>query len=193
MGEMAARIALAVLLLSTGIGASSAQTPRPLTPQDAVLAYEAAQVSRSAIRDQLDLCAADADKVEQVFSKLRPEPGSDANDWREWGELYAQIGRELFACLRAYAKQRSLHLRDVALMRERLPLMKQPKRLTLSPKQVAKINAYSAGLERELAGYDRRAMAIATAAEKSSLQVAALLRDVDVNGVDLPTGFSADL
>ena len=190
---MAARIALAMLLLSAGSGVSSAQTPRPLTPQDAVLAYEAAQVSRSAIRDQLDLCASDADKLNQVFSRLRPEPDSDANDWREWGALYAQIGRELLGCLRAYAKQRSLHLRDVALMRERLPLMKQPKRLTLSPRQVAKINAYSAGLERELAGYDRRAMAIATGAEDSSRQVAALLREAGVNDVDLPTGFAADL
>lgn len=182
-----------MLLFAAGAGASVAQTPRPLTPQDAVLAYEAAQVSRSAIRDQLDLCASDADKVEQVFSKLRPESGSDAGDWREWGTLYAQIGRELLGCLRAYAKQRSLHLRDVAVMRERLPLMKQPKRLTLSPKQVAKINAYSAGLERELAGYDRRAMAIAAAAENSSTQVAALLRDAGVNGIELPTGFAADL
>ncbi|MGE0659404.1 MAG: hypothetical protein AB7F36_15835 [Reyranellaceae bacterium] len=190
---MAARIVLAVLLLAAGIGASSAQTPRPLTPQDAVLAYEAAQVSRSAIRDQLDLCAADADKLEQVFSRLRPEAGSEAGDWREWGELYAQIGRELLGCLRAYAKQRSLHLRDVALMRERLPLMKQPKRLTLSPKQVAKINAYSAGLERELAGYDRRAMAIANGAENSSAKVADLLRAAGASGVDLPTGFAADL
>lgn len=190
MGRGAASIGLAIVLLTASTGVVGAQSPRPLTAHDAVRAYEAAQTSRSAVRDQLDLCAADADKLTQIFVNLRPQGAAASDEWREWGEVYGQIGRELAGCLRAYAKQRSLHLRDLALMRERLPLMKQPKRLVLSPKQVAEINAYAAGLEPELAGYERRAQTMAGDAERASAKVVALLADAGVRGLDIPMRFA---
>jgi len=190
MGRGAASIGLAIMLLTALTDAVGAQTPRTLTAHDAVRAYEAAQTSRSAVRDQLDLCAADAKKLNQVYVDMRPKVGSQDAEWRDWGEVYGQIGRELAGCLRAYAKQRNLHLRDLALMRERLPLMKQPKRLVLSPKQVAEINAYAAGVEPELADYERRAQTIAGDAERASAKVVALLDDAGVRDLDIPMRFA---
>lgn len=183
---------LALLLALTPFGAG-AQTPKPLGAEDAVLAYGAAQISRAAVRDQLDLCAEDADKLDQVFTKLRPSGGADRSDWADWGDLFRRIGGELKACLRSYSKQMILHGRDLALLRERLPLLKEPKRLTISPKQVAAINAYAAGLDKELAGYAARARGMANSAELASGRVGAMLREAGVAKIELPQGFGDGL
>lgn len=170
-----------------------AQTPRPLGAEDAVRAYEAAQISRSAVRDQLALCTEDAEKLNQVYTRLRPGGGADKGDWGDWGELFARLGSELKTCLRAYAKQMALHQRDLALLQERLSLLKEPKRLTISPKLVTEINAYAAGLEKELAGYGDRVRAIANTAELSSGRTAALLREHGVAKNEMPKGFDEGL
>lgn len=170
-----------------------AQTPRPLSAEDAVRAYEAAQVSRSAVRDQLTLCTEDAEKLDQVYTRLRPGGAADKGDWGDWGELYARLGSELKNCLRAYVKQMALHRRDLALLQERLPLLKEPKRLTISPKLVTDINAYVAGLEKELTGYGDRVRAMANTAELSSGRTAALLREHGVAKSEMPKGFDEGL
>lgn len=172
---------------------AAAQTPRSLSAEDAVRAYDTAQISRSAVRDQLALCAEDADKLDQVFAKLRPAKGADRTDWNDWGELYARIGGELKACLRSFAKQMALHRRDLALFQERLPLLKEPKRLTISPKLVAQINAYNAGLDKELAGYAEQAGGLARTAEASTGRATAMLREAGARRIDLPTGFGEGL
>lgn len=173
--------------------AAQAQSYKTLEPQDAVVAYEAAQVSRNAIRDQLDLCADDADKLDEIYSKLRPEAPADRSQWTDWGELFRHTGDELLNCLRAYNKQVALHRRDVAVLRQRLPLMKEPKRLTLSPKQVAAINAYAAGIDQELAEFAARAAALASVADQSSTRAAALLRDAGIADLPMPSGFRTAL
>jgi hypothetical protein len=183
---------LAFLLVLAPLGAV-AQTPKPLGPEDAVRAYDAAQVSRAAVRDQLELCAEDSDKLDQVFTRLRPGAAAARDDWSDWGGLYKSVGGELMACLRSYAKQIALHRRDIATLRERLSLLKEPKRLTISPKQVGEINAYAASLDKELAGYGARVRGMANSAELSSGRVAAMLREAGVAKVDVPQGFGDGL
>lgn len=188
-------------LLALGLGlclglaplAAVAQTALSLGPEDAVRAYRAAQVSRSAVRDQLALCAEDADKLDQLAARLRPERGADRSDWTDWGNLFRSIGGELHSCLRAYAKQILLHRRDLAILRERLPLLKEPKRLSVSPKLVAEINAYVAGLDKELASYAGQARELAGGAETAIGRAAAALRSAGVTGVEMPTGFGEGL
>lgn len=192
MRRAARPIVLALALALTPVAAFS-QTPRPLSAEDALRAYESAQISRSAVRDQLDLCTEDADKLAQVYTRLRPGAGGDKGDWNDWGELYGRIAGELKTCLRAYAKQLSLHRRDLVVLQERLPLLKEPKRLTLSPKLVAEINAYAAGLEKELGGYADRARSMATTAELSSGRTSALLREHGVAKSEMPQGFGDGL
>jgi hypothetical protein len=187
------KIPLVALLFVLVLPAAWAQTPRPLGAEDALRAYEAAQISRSAVRDQLTLCTEDAEKLDQVYTRLRPGGGADKGDWGDWGELYGRLGTELKNCLRAYAKQMALHRRDLALLQERLSLLKEPKRLTISPKLVTEINAYAAGLEKELAGYGDRVRAIANAAELSSGRTAALLREHGVAKNEMPKGFDEGL
>ncbi len=184
--------ALALLLALMPFSAGG-QTPKPLGAEDAVRAYDAAQISRAAVRDQLDLCAEDADKLDQVFTKLRPAGGADRSEWTDWGDLFRRIGAELKACLRSYSKQMSLHGRDLTLLRDRLSLLKEPKRLTISPKQVTAINAYAAGLDKELADYAARARGMANSAELASGRVAAMLREVGVTKIELPQGYGEGL
>jgi hypothetical protein len=186
-------IPVVALLLALASPAAWAQTPRPLGAEDAVRAYEAAQISRSAVRDQLALCTEDAEKLDQVYTRLRPGGGADKSDWGDWGELYSRLGTELKNCLRAYVKQMALHRRDLALLQERLPLLKEPKRLTVSPKLVAAINAYVGGLEKELTGYGDRVRALANTAELSSGRTAALLREHGVARNETPKGFDEGL
>lgn len=183
---------LALLLVLVSLGAH-AQTPKPLGAEDAVRAYDAAQISRAAVRDQLDLCAEDADKLDQVFTKLRPAGGADRAEWTDWGDLFRRIGGELKTCLRSYSKQMVLHNRDLAVLHERLSLLKEPKRLTISPKQVAAINAYVAGLDKELEGYVAHARGMANAAELASGRVGAMLREAGVVKIELPQGFGDGL
>lgn len=183
---------LALLLVLVQVGAH-AQTPKPLGAEDAVRAYDAAQISRAAVRDQLDLCAEDADKLDQVFTKLRPAGGADRAEWADWGDLFRRIGGELKACLRSYSKQMVLHNRDLVVLQERLSLLKEPKRLTISPKQVAAINAYAAGLDKELAAYAARARGMANSAELASGRVGAMLREAGVAKIELTQGFGDGL
>lgn len=183
-------LALLLALLPLGVGA---QTPKPLGAEDAVRAYDAAQISRAAVRDQLDLCAEDADKLDQVFTKLRPAGGADRAEWTDWGDLFRRIGGELKTCLRSYSKQMVLHNRDLAVLHERLSLLKEPKRLTISPKQVAAINAYAAGLDKELAAYAARARGMANSAELASGRVGAMLREAGVTKIELTQGFGDGL
>jgi len=183
-------LALLLALMPLGV---EAQTPKPLSAEDAVLAYDAAQISRAAVRDQLDLCAEDADKLDQVFTKLRPGVGADRAEWTDWGDLFRRIGGELKACLRSYSKQMVLYNRDLAVLQERLPLLKEPKRLTISPKQVAAINAYAAGLDKELAAYAARARGMASSAELASGRVGAMLREAGVTKIELMQGFGEGL
>jgi|CXWL01.1.fsa_nt_gi hypothetical protein len=187
------RLPILALLLALAPFGAGAQTPKPLGAEDAVLAYGAAQISRAAVRDQLDLCAEDADKLDQVFTKLRPAGAADRSDWTDWGDLFRRIGGELKACLRSYSKQMALHGRDLALLRERLPLLKEPKRLTISPKQVGAINAYTAGLDKELESYVARARGMANSAELASGRVGAMLREAGVVKIELPQGFGEGL
>ncbi|MGE0153380.1 MAG: hypothetical protein AB7R90_12255 [Reyranellaceae bacterium] len=184
---------LLALVCAWASSAALAQTPKPLSAEDAVLAYDAAQLSRSAVRDQLALCVEDAEKLDQVYTRLRPAAAADRAEWNDWGDLYARIGGELKNCLRSYVKQLALHRRDLALLRERLPLLKEPKRLTISPKLVAQINAYNAGLKNELTGYYDRARGLANAAELASGRTAALLREAGVPRSDVPQGFDEGL
>lgn len=183
-------LAMAIAMLPL---AAPAQTARPLAAEDAVRAYEGAQLSRGAVRDQLALCAEDADKLDQVFNRLRPGAGSDRTEWKDWSVLYGAVGGELKNCLRSYGKQMTLHRRDLALLQDRLPLLKEPKRLTISPKLVAEINAYVAGLDKELADYGQRARTMAAAAELSSGRAAALLREAGAPQTELPKGFGEGL
>ncbi|MDF3072983.1 MAG: hypothetical protein K0S54_650 [Alphaproteobacteria bacterium] len=182
-------ILLAALLFVLALPVAQAQTPRPLGAEDAVRAYDIAQISRSAVRDQLALCVDDGEKLEQVYTRLRPSRASDRGDWGDWGELLARVGGELKTCLRGYVKQLALHRRDLALFEDRLPLLKEPKRLTISPKLVIEINAYAAGLEKELSGYASQARTLANAAELSSGRADALLREAGVLKFELPQGF----
>lgn len=188
-----ARLPILAILLVLAPIVVGAQTPKPLGAEDAVRAYDAAQVSRSAVRDQLDLCAEDAEKLDQVFTRLRPAGGADRADWTDWGDLFKRIGGELKACLRSYSKQMALHNRDLTLLRERLPLLKEPKRLTISPKQVTAINAYAAGLDKELGDYAARARGMANSAELASGRVSAMLREAGVVKIELPQGFGDGL
>jgi hypothetical protein len=191
------KIGFALMLLAGGLAFRPAdliaQTPRPLSAEDAVRAYETAQISRSAVRDQLALCAEDGDKLEQIFTRLRPSNAAGRETWGDWGELYARVGGELKACLRAYGKQVVLHRRDLASLQERLPLLKEPKRLTISPRLVADINAYAGSLEKELSEYSSKARSLANAAELSSGRAGALLREAGVQKFELPQGFGEGL
>jgi hypothetical protein len=86
-----------------------------------------------------------------------------------------------------------LHRRDIAVLRDRLPFLKEPKRLTISPKQVGEINAYSAGLDKELASYADRARGLANTAELSSGRASALLREAGAPNAEMPKGFDEGL
>ncbi len=169
--------------------AAAAQSAKTLGPEDVVQAYQQAQISRSAVRDQLDLCAEDADKLNQIFTSLRPDGMAERGEWLDWANLYRGLGTELHSCLRSYAKQIVLHRRDVALLRERLPLLKEPKRLTVSPKLVSEIHAYVGGLDKELTGYAGRARAMANSAELATGRAMTLLREAGIAQVDMPSGF----
>jgi hypothetical protein len=187
------QICLGVLGLASLASVAVAQSQKPLSAEDTVRAYELAQVSRSAVRDQLALCHEDAEKLDQIYTRLRPGAGADKGDWKDWGELFAKVGGELKNCLRAYGKQMVLHRRDIAVLRDRLPFLKEPKRLTISPKQVGEINAYSAGLEKELVGYADRARGLANTAELSSGRASALLREAGAPNAEMPKGFDEGL
>lgn len=168
------------IALATGVAALSAmaQAPSPGGGDavDALATWRRLQVSRAAVRDQVELCDGDAERFQQVSGELRPDGKADANEWREWGELVNDTAHELESCLHAYSVQIGLLRADHDALAGMLPAVRGAKKMTLSPKQLGEVSKAAEEAGAEIAAADRHVGVLADNADKAAAAALLLLR-----------------
>ncbi len=155
---------------------------------DAVAAARRLDVSRAAVKDQVELCNDDAEKFRQVGRELKPDGAAGVTEWNEWGTLLRITGLELQSCLRAYKKQIGLLRADAKTLRDMLPAVKDAKRMTLNPKQLGEVTKSADDGEREIVAADQHVAALADAADQAAVDGQRALRQAGVTkGEPLPS------
>jgi hypothetical protein len=148
-------------------GGGVTQASKPVDAFDAIAAWRRLDVSRAAVKDQVELCNDDADKFQQVGRDLKPGEAADVGEWNEWAALLRNTGQDLESCLRAYKKQIGLLRADAKTLQAMLPAVKDVKRMALTPKQLAEVTKSAADGEREMAAADQHVAALADSADRT--------------------------
>jgi hypothetical protein len=180
---------LLLTICLSGMAIAHAQSPappagapaaKPADAVDAIAAWRRLDVSRAAVRDQLELCDDDAGRFQQIGRELRPSGGAENGEWSEWAVLLRTAALELQSCLRAYKKQIGLLVADTKALRDMLPTVKDAKRMTLGPKQLAEATKAADDAEREIAAADAQVAAWAEGADRLAGEALRLLRQAGV-------------
>ncbi len=181
-------IALVIELSLICLAPAVAQTPPPGKPDavDALAAWRRLQVSRAAVRDQLELCDDDGARFQQVSRELRPDGGAGPGEWKDWAALVRDTGHELESCLRAYNKQIGLLRADHNALAAMLPAVQQAKPMSLGPKQLAEVTGAVEESQREIALADAHVGALADQADKAALDALRLLRQKGIAKLEPP-------
>jgi len=197
-GRLCSAVVVAVLAVAPGWPMPAAAQPaapavapsgKPVDAVDALEAWRRLNVSRAAIKDQVELCDDDAERFRQVGRELRPDGAADATEWSEWGALLRDAGLELQSCLRAYKKQIGLLRADTKTLHEVLLAVKDAKRMTLGPKQLGEATrALDDGMGESDAA-DQHVAALAEAADKAAADALRALRQAGVVRVEALPGF----
>lgn len=157
---------------------------KPVDAVDAIAAWRKLDVSRRAVKDQLELCDDDAARFARIGLGLKPTERAEIGEWTEWGVLLRGTGLELQTCLRAYKKQLVLLRADAKTLRELMPAVKDAKRMTLGPKQLAEVTKANDDAEREIVDAERRIGELVEAADKILADSQRALRQAGVGKVE---------
>lgn len=164
--------ALALLLLTVLLVVDAAvaqgQAPPPSSVTDSVdlgLVYRRAVIGRNAVRDQIDLCAEDADKLQTVSKELKPDAGGEEQLWKEWADALKGAGNDLVRCLRAFKRLSEIADREADELRKRW--QGAAPKPTASARDTAEINKFLGGTEAETRQLRERASQMAKLAQKS--------------------------
>lgn len=163
-----------------------AQNPPPDNADavDALATWRRLQVSRAAVRDQIELCDGDAERFQQISGELQPDDQADAEEWKDWGALVGDTARELESCLRAYKMQIGLLRADHDALAGMMPAVRGAKKMSLSPKQLGEVTKAADESGAEIATADKHAGILADNADKSAAAALQLLRRKGVAGPD---------
>jgi hypothetical protein len=178
------------LLLPTQSGAQIADPARPPPPAkpvdavDALAAWRKLDISRRALKDQLELCDDDAMRFGRVGLGLKPNERAEVTEWTEWGVLLRGTGLELQTCLRAYRKQLGLLRADARTLRDMMPAVKDAKRMTLGPKQLAELTKANDDAEREIVEAEQKIAELIEGADKILADSQRALRQAGVSKVE---------
>ncbi|MEO8558676.1 MAG: hypothetical protein ABI439_06405 [Rhodospirillales bacterium] len=160
------------------------QPSKPVDAVDAVAAWRRLDVSRHAVKDQLELCDDDAGRFGKVGQALKPSDGAEVTEWTDWGVLLRSTGLELRSCLRAARQQVGLLRADSKALRDIMPAVKDAKRMSLSAKQLGEVTKASDDAEREIADADQRVAGMVEAADKIAAEAQRVLRQTGVSKVE---------
>jgi hypothetical protein len=181
----------AILLALLMVGATAPALPamaqtspaKPVDAVDALAAWRRLDVSRQAVKDQLELCNDDAARFQQIGRELKPGDGAAVDEWNDWGNLLRNTGLELQSCLRAYGKQIGLLRADHQALRELLPAARDAKRMSLGPKQLSDAGKAVDDAELEIASAQQKAVALAEVADQTWSEAQRLLRQAGAGKV----------
>jgi len=163
--------------------------PKPVDAVDALAAWRRLDISRQAVKDQLELCSDDAQRFQTVGRELKPQDGADAGVWTEWAGVLRDAALELQSCLRGYRKQIGLLRADSQALRDVLPAARDAKRMSLGPKQQADAGKAAEDAERDIVNAEQKVAALIEVADQTLAEGRRLLRQAGVAKVDLPGPF----
>ena len=162
------RVLLSIILVAV----LSSAAAEPVLAQSSVidsvdlgLVYRRAVLGRSSVKDQLDLCADDADKLAIVAGTLKPEAGAEEASWKEWSEALKNSGNDLVRCLRAYKRLTEIAQREINEMRKRW--QGDAAKPTVSARDTAEFNKFTAAIDGDMKAFRDRADQMGRIAQKS--------------------------
>ena len=162
------RILAVILLLSLGLAAK----PEPAAAQSTVIdsvdlgmVYRRAVLGRNSLKDQLDLCVDDADRLSTVAFGLKPDAGADEALWKSWSDGLKDSGNDLVRCLRAYKRLAEIAQREINEMRRRW--QGDGTKPTASARDTAEFNKFLAAIDADMVGFRDRADQMGKVAQKT--------------------------
>lgn len=164
------RLVLSVILLALGVVAIP--PPRPAAAQSTVIdsvdlgmVYRRAVLGRNSLKDQLELCRDDADKLNTIANVLKPETGAEDALWKDWSEALKVAGNDLVRCLRAYKRLAEIAQREIDEMRKRW--QGEGAKPAVSARDAGEFNKFVAGIDDEMNAMRDRADQMGKVAQKT--------------------------